>query len=247
MLTGNKHLPKKPFSNDIFLVEYPKSGITWLCFLISNSIITNENNNSIKVTFFNIQQLISDVQISRDVPINNLWNTNTPRFIKSHYEYKHDYNNIIYLVRDPLSVMTSYYKYLLGLKKIKCNFLDFVKSKEYGVNKWIDHVNSWTKNIKNGQRLHIIKYEDLISNPQITLENLFNNLGIKISSGAISESIKLSSLTEMKKQEKIYRTHNPFYSLNFVRKGGNNNEGVDPIVKNYVEFKTNEIKHKLKL
>ena len=51
----------------------------------------------------------------------------------------------------------------------------------------------------------------------------------------------------MKKQEKIYRTHNPFYSLNFVRKGGNNNEEVDPIVKNYVEFKTNDIKNILKL
>ena len=96
MLIRNKHLPKKPLSNDIYLVEYPKSGITWLCFLISNSIISNENNNSIKATFFNIQQLISDVQMSRDVPINNLWNTNTPRFIKSHYDYKQDYNNIIY-------------------------------------------------------------------------------------------------------------------------------------------------------
>jgi len=247
VLIRNKHLPKKPLSNDIFLVEYPKSGITWLCFLISNSIISNENNNSIKVTFYNIQQLISDVHMSRDVPIKNLWNTNTPRFIKSHYKYKQDYSNIIYLVRDPLSVMTSYYNYLSGLGKLNCSFFDFVRSKEYGIDRWIDHVNSWTKSIKNGQRLHIVKYEELISNPQATLENLFNNVGIKISSDAIISAIKSSSLIEMKKQERIYRNHNPFYHLNFVRKGGNNSDDVDSIVKDYVERKTKNIIRSLEL
>ena len=231
-------IPNNPLSSDIYIVEFPKSGITWLCFLISNSILSNNKNESMSATFYNIQQLIPDIHMSKYIPNNNLWKMTTPRFIKSHHEYTPDYKNIIYLIRDPLSVMISYYKYLTGLDIIDMNFSEFVRSKQYGILTWINHVNSWGKNITNAQKLHIVKYENLLEEPQKTLENLFNNLGIKVSKESIQRSIELSSFNKMKESENIYKNHNPFYKLNFVRKGGKNNEEVDDQIKEYIDSKT---------
>lgn len=241
MLKKNRHLPLHPLANDIYLVEYPKSGITWLCFLIANSILLNEKNKTLKATFYNIQQFINDVQISRDIPLNNLWNTRTPRFIKSHFKYRNSYNNIIYLIRDPLSVMISYHKYLTGLNKTDIDFSEFVKSRKYGIDTWVEHVSSWTRNVKNGQRLHLIRYENLIHDPQDTLAKLFENIGLKISSDVITEGIDASSMAEMKNLEKTYRSNNPFYNLHFVRKGGVANENVDASTKDYIESRTKNL------
>jgi hypothetical protein len=238
----DKGIPNNPYSNDIYIVEYPKSGITWLCFLISNSILSNnKKDESMRVTFYNIQQLVPDIHMSKDLSIHKLWEMNTPRFIKSHHEYKSDYKNIIYLVRDPLSVMISYHKYLSGLDMIDMSFSDFVKSKKYGISTWVNHINSWIKNTNNTQRMHIITYESLLEKPEATLENLFENLGISISNNSIRKSIELSSFSNMKKSEKKYRDNNPFYKLNFVRKGSNNREEVDSEIIEYIELKTKSI------
>jgi hypothetical protein len=77
-----------------------------------------------------------------------------------------------------------------------------------------------------------------LEEPQKTLENLFNNLGIKVSKESIQRSIELSSFNKMKESENIYKNHNPFYKLNFVRKGGKNNEEVDDQIKEYIDSKT---------
>jgi hypothetical protein len=44
--------------NDVFLVEFPKSGITWLSFLIANSLLKNHDEN---VTFYNYHKYIADI------------------------------------------------------------------------------------------------------------------------------------------------------------------------------------------
>jgi hypothetical protein len=144
-------------------------------------------------------------------------------------------------VRDPLSVMISYHKYLSGLDMIDMSFSDFVKSKKYGISTWVNHINSWIKNTNNTQRMHIITYESLLEKPEATLENLFENLGISISNNSIRKSIELSSFSNMKKSEKKYRDNNPFYKLNFVRKGSNNREEVDSEIIEYIELKTKSI------
>lgn len=242
LINKDKGIPNNACSNDIYIVEFPKSGITWLCFLISNSILSNnKKDESMKATFYNIQQLVPDIHMSKDLSINKLWEMNTPRFIKSHHEYKSDYKNIIYLVRNPLSVMISYHKYLTGLDVVDMSFFDFVKSKKYGISTWVNHINSWIKNTNNTQRMHIVTYESLLEKPEATLKNLFENLGISISNDSIIKSVELSSFSNMKKSEKKYRDNNPFYKLNFVRKGSNNTEQIDSKIIDYIELKTKSI------
>ncbi len=73
-------------SSDIFLVSYPKSGNTWLRFLLGNYISTDI------VDFTKSSLVIPDIDANPEQI--NLLKT-TPRFIKSHFTYTADYPNVI--------------------------------------------------------------------------------------------------------------------------------------------------------
>jgi hypothetical protein len=220
LLGQKKHIPVNYKSSDYYIVEFPKSGITWFSFLLSNTLLI-ESQSKIEASFYNIQQLIPDVQISRQLPDDNLWDIKTPRFIKSHHSYNLEYNNIIYLVRRPEAVMKSYHNYLKEFGNHSSDLHTFVKSKKYGLEAWNNHVYNWIHNIRNGQRLHLIRYEDLLSNPNEILQELFKNLGINISNQSIAHAVKRSNREFMVNSENLYKKYSPGYKFNFVGKEKN--------------------------
>ncbi len=52
-----KTLPNCQRHDDVYLVEFPKSGITWLSTIISNCFLQYSGKKQ-QATFYNIQQLI---------------------------------------------------------------------------------------------------------------------------------------------------------------------------------------------
>src|SRR5438874_11935634 len=94
------------YPDDVFLVSYPKSGNTWVRFLIANLI------SDIPVTFLNIEQRIPSIYILPDRALRAM---PKPRVLKSHECFVPRYRNVIYIVRDPRDVAVSYYHY--NLKK----------------------------------------------------------------------------------------------------------------------------------
>ena len=154
------YLPRNPKHDDIYLVEYPKSGVTWLSTLIGN-INLIESDQKQQITFFNLQQYIPDIHASRELSEFPLWSFPNCRFIKSHDVYNHNYNFIIYIIRDPYRVMNSYYNFMKNLNSFNGDFDEFVLSKKFGIDAWLNHINSWlTKGVTN-QKIHVIKYENL--------------------------------------------------------------------------------------
>ena len=87
------------FPDDTFLVSYPKSGNTWVRFLLANLIHPNE-----KVSFSNINRLLPapgvlSKRFLRTLP--------RPRILKSHEPFDARFKKVIYLVRDPRDVAVS--------------------------------------------------------------------------------------------------------------------------------------------
>ncbi len=202
--------------DDVYLVEFPKSGVTWLSFILANTFqkLSGVPGN---INFFNFTQYIPDVNYSR-----NIGNTKSElgfRIIKTHAKYNPFYSHVILLIRNPFNVMLSYYKYLSQLNVVNEDFSKFLKNKEYGLENWVSHTESWLRRAKGGHRLQIVRYEDISQNPLIIAEYIFKTLGIEVDEKILSNSIELSSFSEMKKLEKLYTENNPNYKLNFVRKG----------------------------
>lgn len=81
------------YEDDVFLTSYPRSGNTWMRFLVGNLVHPDE-----PVTFLNLERLLPDMYIHSDREMRKM---RLPRVIKSHECFDPRYKRIVYIVRDP--------------------------------------------------------------------------------------------------------------------------------------------------
>jgi hypothetical protein len=208
-------VPNNPNNSDLFIVEFPKGGITWFSTIIANSCFLEEGINK-KATHFNLEQFIGDVHQNKVIGENKIFPYH--RIIKSHDVFNKEYRHVIYLMRNPFSVMVSYYHFAINNKFFKGSFESFVKDESLGIKTWVKHVSSWTKPEKM-MKFHYLRYEDLMEKPNQTIKNLYTNLGWDLSNEIIEESINLSNFKSMKVLNNHYRDFCPFRKYDFVREG----------------------------
>lgn len=214
-LLYNSYLPPNPMHDDIYLVEFPKSGVTWLQHLIGNIELQLAKKNEI-ITFYNFHKYLPDIHQLKGANIQRHFERT---FIKSHSLYNPYYYFVIYLVRNPYDVMVSYYNFLLH-KGYEKTFESFVKDKRVGILAWRKHVSSWIHKKIEAQRMMIIKYENLISSTRQELKNIYLNLGLDLPEEIIKNAIQSSTIENMRRSEEHYRLYNPNYTMSFVGKRG---------------------------
>lgn len=228
-------LPKNPMHDDIYIVEFPKSGITWVQHILGNIELQLAGLKDECITFYNCHKYLPDVHQLRGSNINRfLYRT----FIKSHSEFNPYYYFIIYLIRNPFDVMVSYYNFMIA-RNYKGTFENFVLSKNFGIMRWKSHVNSWLHKKIYAPRIHFIRYEDLIRNPKNEILNLYKNLGVELDKKILENAIKKSNLESMAKSETHYKIYNPNYNMNFVGKKGKikKNEILTKSIEKYIILK----------
>ena len=199
-IKDHNYLPINPLYSDVYLNSFPRSGNTFLSFLITN-INLIKSKSDLSVNFFNIHQFIPDIDSGRDIGKNLLPFPNF-RIIKSHAKFNKDYKFVIYVLRNPFDVMLSYYLFQKSLNNFNDSFSKFIRSDLYGIKNWVSHVNSWTINLNAEKSFILIKYEDLVKDPVKELSILYKQLGLNISIDIIEKAAELSSKTNLKKLEK---------------------------------------------
>lgn len=210
-LKYKKNLPKNPMHDDIYIVEFPKSGITWFSFVLIN-IQNITKKIPAKATFYNVSQHIIDIHQTRGAFVNR---NSAPVFIKSHSAYNPFYYSVIYLIRNPFDVMVSYYNfsYNFGYKE---NFEVFLKDAKKGLSAWKKHVNSWNYKRNDDQRIHFVRYEDVKRDTVGCFNNILLNLGWEIDSWVIEKAVEMSAMKNMILSEDHYKKFNKNYSMTFV-------------------------------
>jgi hypothetical protein len=210
------------YQDDLFLVSYPKSGNTWLSFLLGNVIALEEGLGQ-SVNFFNIQDFVPEY-LERGAGVRpNRWRR-LPRIIKSHSPATGKFRKVFLLVRDPRDVMVSYFHYLHGQRQVPESFTlsELVHSPRYGIEAWCKHTRGWLDRAIRAERVHVFRYEDLIADPNNVLVAIFMLLGVEVDGAILSEAIRRSSKKAMKELE--LGTRYSRYTLartdyRFVRKG----------------------------
>ncbi len=205
--------------DDLYLVSFPKSGNTWLSFLMANIHLKLSNINR-EVNFFNIHDFIPDIHGSRDLK-RNILPFPGHRVIKSHSVFNPFYRKVIYIIRDPRDVMVSYYWFLKNLGSFNGSLSEMIRSPLFGINAWCKHVQSWVEKTPASVSIDFVRYEDLKSNPSEVLRRLYKLLGYTIPNDIFLESIELSSFENMKKLEEFYNYGGDmrFADFKFMRKG----------------------------
>jgi len=247
MIKYRKLTPKQMRNDDIYLVSYPRSGNTWISFLIINVIILYLDLN-IEVNFFNIHTFIPDIHLSREIP-ERLQFPPFRRIIKSHSSYNPFYKNIFLLVRDPRDVMVSYYHYRKNLGEYQNDISSFIRENIFGINAWVNHTISWLEKTKPSDSINIFYYENFKKKPLKELKRLFFLMGFDISKDILNSAIESSDFDYMKKLEAETASHSlrKYKKFNFIRKGrigrGKEELNKDDIL--FIEKKAYKIMKKL--
>ena len=184
--------------DDAFLVSYPKSGNTWLRFLLGQARLARP------LDFASIEPVIPDIYQNSD---RELLRVSRPRALKSHEIYSDLYPKVIYLVRDPRDVAISLYysRRKTGVLEKRDDFFhQFSVEKALYFGGWGEHVESWMEQAPFlGNRLLTLKYEDVEQSPEKALQRVVEFLGWEISDSAMVFSVKYSEANRMRKAEAV--------------------------------------------
>lgn len=215
--------PSTPRIDDTFLVEFPKSGITWLTFLIA-SVNLQKSGIDRQPTFFAINDLVPDIHTSRHLPKPLPFPGH--RFIKSHAPHNPLYSKVIYLVRDPRDVMASYHAFATKLGWYQGSLSDMIRDQYFGIEAWVNHAQSWLTQTRPSVSFNVIRYEDLRSDTAGVLKHIYALLGFTIEPEVIHTAVESSSFSKMKANEGFCTDRNLTLpsDFTFVRKGGNSHK-----------------------
>ena len=189
----------------IFLVSFPKSGNSWLRFLLANTLNQNEKA---KLGFHNLHRYVPDSHSGKqreEILMSSEFQNRKVRIIKSHDPYFSFYKNnmVIYLYRNSSNVTKSYHKYLNSRVSSNISYQDIIDGKtgnSFGT--WFDHNKSWF--LAKNKRIFYVSYEDLRRNPFTELKRITYFIGLNTSDSDLRRSIELSKLNNMKKVEKEF-------------------------------------------
>src|ERR1043166_4069648 len=181
--------------DDVFIVSYPRSGNTWVRFLLANLLAPNE-----RITFRNIDNYVPSIYkraASLDV-------FPSPRYIKSHNPCYDLYPKTIYVYRDGRDALVSYYYYAMGKKVFSGTFDQFVFSP------FIEQFTSWKEHVgsaldfaaKRPDRILIFPYEEMLVNPMPALASISAFLGLTSTSEALASAAEKSSFEQLQKIER---------------------------------------------
>ncbi len=192
---------------DAYLISFPKCGRTWLSLLIAKAIqelypVIPERK------LINLHDLHF---YHKDIPYiykthdsaQNLVEFSIEDAIKKRLEKYRDYQ-IIYLIRNPLDVITSYYYQRINrAQNYQGTLEEFINEPEEGIDPIINFYNVWGKLAKELPEVKIVRYETLHDKPADELSEVLNFLGMsKFSDEVLNSAIEFASFENMKKMEK---------------------------------------------
>jgi sulfotransferase family protein len=193
------HLGLKP--QDVFQASYPRSGSTWLRFILFEILRGEEAG------FGKIDRCMPEIDAHRGVPPIL---PECGRLIKTHEKYRKDYTKAILLVRDIRDVLISCYLRGVELDVVqlvsKGDFdsflLSFLEGRALQMGSWQEHTRTWLEAplARNG-RLMVVRYEDLRQNSEQVLSQLLHFLGVTPDLGIIRKAIENNSLQQMRAKE----------------------------------------------
>ena len=195
---------------DVFLVGHPKSGNTWLAFMLA--VLANYDIRQ-RVNISNVGEYIPTIH-NYDLGIADHSNLPNPRIFRNEGpKFPELYPKTIYILRDPRSVLLSYYHHCVhDTNRTDWKIDDFVDemisqgcimSLEPYLIRWDRQVEAWLERAKT-QPVMLVKYEDLLRDSYSTLQRLSNFIGLECDDEILTLAIERGGFTNMRKDEEKF-------------------------------------------
>jgi hypothetical protein len=183
--------------NDLFIASYPRSGTTWLRFLLFELLSGNA------AEFVSVNEAIPYVGKHQRAP---QLLPNGGRVIQTHETFLRGVASAIYVVRDPRSVVLSEFRWQLRTGLSRGSFEPFFdafltgRANPYG--RWDRHVDTWlASDLASEDRLHVVRFEDLRTDTVGELTRILDALGLRVDTASIEQVVANNGLTRMRAKE----------------------------------------------
>jgi hypothetical protein len=186
--------------SDAFLVSFPKSGSTWLRFMLAHALTGTD------VDFETVERVIPQVGAHRGrgfLPTGG-------RLIKSHEPFRgtygRRYSRVVYVARNVESVAISYYWFKVRRGEYVGDLSMFVDALVDGAvdgyGSWLDHVEGWLDAEQAGRcDLHLVRYEDLLLHPAGEVAKALEFLGCAIDQEHLASVVESNTRSRMSAKE----------------------------------------------
>jgi hypothetical protein len=166
-----------------------------------------------RITLGNVQEYSPAIH-ARDYEIANHGNLQNPRIFRNESPlYGELYPKTIYILRDPRSVLVSYYHHVLhDLGPHSWTLADYVdemlahgciKTLEPELVRWDKHVLYWLDRSKQ-QPVKFVRYEELKGDRRAVLEDVLNFIGFPRDEQDIAFAVDQGSFENMRKNEETF-------------------------------------------
>jgi hypothetical protein len=204
---------------DVLFTSFPKSGTTWLSFMLSDLIWSAGD-----------RQEITDPRFMPGVGQQHLGECRLPNggwLLRTHERYRPVCQKAIYVVRDGRDVAASMYFHVKRATGMEAEFSEFLQSYLTGYftgpGSWHDHVFGWLDSpcFARGDGL-LVRYEDMKENVERELRRCAEFLQIETTPERIQRAAKAGSFETMQKTEQrsqLISHREKGETIPFVRKG----------------------------
>jgi len=185
--------------NQYFIVSFPKTGRTWLNYMLKQMV--QQSNHPLKDN----ENFIFNEHDNSEIIIENGTRNNPLDLFKFTSRYIYRRGKVLFLVRDPRDVVVSHFHQVT--KRAKNPFVfnsisDFVKDDILGFKRIIQYYNLWYYQKDVPKDFLLIKYEDLLSHGVETLSEINKFFNIDISKDKVKKIYSESTADKMRKKEK---------------------------------------------
>ena len=213
----------KLYSDDVWIVNYPKCGTTWTQQIV---IHNNGEHDGMKITLS--VPWLEAITVYPEVKIEEL---TRPRAFKSHLPYSlmpcgppHTTPcKYIFVVRNPKDVAVSLYFHTQNY--CPCSWDSFWSkyvSGDLGFGNYFDHLLEWWPH-RNDKNVLFMKFEDMKKDPKRCVSEIASFMGVSLSSDVID---KIADMTRFEKMKEDNTTNYSWGKWNqkpgttsFMRKG----------------------------
>lgn len=178
-------------ADDVFLVSYPRSGNTWVRFMLLQARPGFSESD-----FNGIEQIIPDMH--GPLPWFQCLRANV---IKSHLTYWQPFRRVIYLVRDGRAATYSNWTYQKAEGAFGGSFDEFLLQ-EHWPSSWNVHTTGW---LNAPQTKLIVRYEDLVNDTAGELRRILKVIGWTLPEARIEAIVRNSTKERMQEMEKGHK------------------------------------------
>ncbi len=170
---------------DVFLVGHPKSGNTWLAYMLAVFLSDDRDD---EVNLYNVGDYVPFVH-GHDHAIAAYGHLPDPRVFRNEYpRYARRYPGTVYLVRDPRAVLVSFWHMFATMFDDRdttlARFIDGYLSGAAPFDAWHRHLARWDRQVgaalrraERGERVWIVRYEDLVADRETALRGVAGFIG----------------------------------------------------------------------